>query len=665
MKSTRRLVTILGSVLVLSLLVVANVWAFGVGNVDGVWGLIEDGGGAYCDGWASAGVPAYSSTEPTIQSSGGNLVDENRVAYGDPAYNGTSGCPTDWTNFQLQSGFGFDGINGPISVAMDQPFFLGSFAHYNHPIYGSDYYGGSLEWVDLGVTVPIDCNDDGVTDTSFSFSPRFTLDETTNNASPCPYLPGDPVNDNGCADSVTISQPATATFVCSSVQYTVNIYGFTSNDNCSTVFDPNSVGTQFITKEDAISEACLWAEIDRPVSDAAVTKSCTNFGEANPYYTVTVTNSGPGTALGAAIEDTLPSGVTFDSYTSTRTVGNVTTNQGTCTADGQTVTCDLNAALPESTGDPTAKWEVIIYVDYAGSTEDWTNTVTLTTTSEDTNLLNNTATAVCASEVDVAVTKSDGDYETPHASLDNPYYDYTLTVTNDGPHTAANVRVVDTLDDYTSFDETHGDILINGVADTADLCTYTNDDANPGGGTLTCNLGDMVDDEVITITFWVKIEPGVPTSGLLEIGDACTEDGKIGDICNTVNVNTDSNDTVSTNNVAYEPKDVALPTAVDLLYFEGTGAKRSVILEWATASEFDTIGFNIYRRRFLGGSLRPVNTMMIQAVSPGAVEGATYSFVVEGLRPGKFYYFWLEDVDMYGNTTIHGPIYVKAKWRNP
>jgi len=103
MKSTKRLVTILGSVVVLSLLVVANVWAFGVGNVDGVWGTIEDGGGAYCDGWASAGVPAFSRSDPTIQSSGGNLVDENRVAYGRPV--GFNNCPVDWTGFQLQSGF--------------------------------------------------------------------------------------------------------------------------------------------------------------------------------------------------------------------------------------------------------------------------------------------------------------------------------------------------------------------------------------------------------------------------------------------------------------------------------------------------------------------------------------------------------------------------------
>jgi len=71
-----------------------------------------------------------------------------------------------------------------------------------------------------------------------------------------------------------------------------------------------------------------------------------------------------------------------------------------------------------------------------------------------------------------------------------------------------------------------------------------------------------------------------------------------------------------------------------------------VILEWATASEIDTIGFNIYRRRILDGTMNQVNSLMIQAVSTGAVEGATYQFRVTGLKPGKFYYFWLEDVDI-------------------
>jgi len=190
MKRTKRIFTIILGTLVLSLLVIANVWAFGVGNVDGVWSTI-DTNGADCDGWASAGIPATNFSNPSIQSSGGNLTDENRVSYGDPAYDGSNDCPTNWTGFQLQSGFGFNGINGPVSgLEMDIPFYLGSFTHYNNPIYSAE---NKFDYVDLALTVPIDCNGDGSSDTSFSFVPRFALDETTNNANPCKYKPGDQV----------------------------------------------------------------------------------------------------------------------------------------------------------------------------------------------------------------------------------------------------------------------------------------------------------------------------------------------------------------------------------------------------------------------------------------------------------------------------------------
>jgi len=95
MKRINRLFSVVGGVVLLSLLVVANVWAFGVGNVDGVWQRAEDGGGADCDGWASAGIPAFSKTDPDIQSS--DLTDENRTAYGTPS--GSSGCPSSWNSF--------------------------------------------------------------------------------------------------------------------------------------------------------------------------------------------------------------------------------------------------------------------------------------------------------------------------------------------------------------------------------------------------------------------------------------------------------------------------------------------------------------------------------------------------------------------------------------
>ena len=659
MKRINRLFSVVGGVVLLSLLVVANVWAFGVGNVDGVWGVAEDGDGATCDGWASAGIPAFSATLPSIQSSGGNLTDENRIGYGTPS--GLSGCPDSWTNFKLQSGFGFNGIDGPVSgLNVDVPFYLGSFTHYNNPIQSPQ---NSLDWVDLSLTVPIDCDGNGSTDTSFSFEPRFYLDETVNNARPCPYKPGDPVNANGCADAVTIVQPATTTFICSSVEYTVNIYGFTSNSNCSTVFDQNAVATQYITKEQATNNACLWAEIDAPVADAGVSKSCLGFNGAAPYYTLTVTNAGPGTALGAKIVDTLPSGVAFKSYTSTRTVGGTATEMGSCSISGQTLTCQLNAALPETTTDPTSKWEVRVNVDYAAGT-DWTNNVVLTTTSTDPNSANNTASATCQGVADLSVTKSDGDYTAPYPYVGDAFK-YTITVTNKaGSAYAKNVVMVDTLDAYLEYLSDDGNpawpITINGV-NASSVCSWVDNGINPvgAGGTITCQLGDIAGGQSKVVEFWTRVQPGGPTAGIIEIGDSCTV-ADSSDVCNVVNVTTQSLETVTDNNTASEPKDVGAPTAVVLSEFKAIGKPLKIKLEWTTASESEVVGFNLYRAKSVDGERVKLNSTLIPMQGTDTT-GFTYIYKDKGLKANKVYYYWLETIDIYGTSQVVGPESARVK----
>jgi len=388
MKARKGLLWLVGVVAV-TLLSVGVVMALGVGNVDGVWDAIEDGSGASCDGWASMTGSEFpwSTTDPSIQSSGGFLADENQVRYGFPS--GYTVCPDTRTGFLAQSGFGFDGVNGVVGVSLDEPFYLGTFTHYNNPLESAP---DLLEWVDLALTVPIDCDDDGDTDTTFTINPRFYLEETINNADPCPYLEGP--NENGCADQVLIEQPEMPTFICDNVDYTVNVYGFLQNADCETVFDENQVSTRFLTREQSPNPACLWAEIDLPPADAAVSKECIQSTGGDLYYRIVVVNNGPGTALGAHLEDTLPDGVTYASYVSMRTVGGVATPMGTCTADGQAVSCDLNAVLPELADDPTARWAVDIMVEDVGG--DYVNTVSLTTTSVDEVLTNNQASATCS-----------------------------------------------------------------------------------------------------------------------------------------------------------------------------------------------------------------------------------------------------------------------------
>jgi len=362
--------------------------------------------GARCDRWGTGpgNTPtAYSDWNPGVQTGPAN--DENQVRYGRDAYligstwNSYSCEVTDWAE---QSGFGFQGANGPITPAALQPFLLGQFTHYNQQVFASDdnYNNNNpFNWVDLTVTVPVSCNDgSAAVPPSFSFTPHFVLDETSNKAGSCIY--GD-TGDTACPDKVTIEFPTTnPTFTCSDGTYTVSILGFTETglgtDPCWVSYDEDSVAAAFITQEDQENHACLWARIEQPVADISAAKTCHQFDTRNPYYLITTSNLGPGFSRGVTMTDTLPSGVTFNSYTSQLITTSGTINQGTCTNTGQTVACSLGTPLLDYSTDPLAKWVVRINVNLAGG-DNITNTATVSALTHDPVTTNNTGTATCNS----------------------------------------------------------------------------------------------------------------------------------------------------------------------------------------------------------------------------------------------------------------------------
>jgi len=100
-----------------------------------------------------------------------------------------------------------------------------------------------------------------------------------------------------------------------------------------------------------------------------------------------------------------------------------------------------------------------------------------------------------------------------------------------------------------------------------------------------------------------------------------------------------------------------VPQAVELLYFSAEALEGSISLEWATASETDNFGFNLYRATALDGEQIQLNEGLIPSlVAPGSPYGAEYSFVDETAEPGVLYYYWLEDVELSMITTLHGPV---------
>jgi hypothetical protein len=113
-----------------------------------------------------------------------------------------------------------------------------------------------------------------------------------------------------------------------------------------------------------------------------------------------------------------------------------------------------------------------------------------------------------------------------------------------------------------------------------------------------------------------------------------------------------------TDGVDYDPWATSTPpcepTAICLASFTAEASAGSVALTWETAAEIDNAGFNLYRAAAPDGPYTRVNGALI-AAQGSPVSGASYSFVDKGLAPGTYTYK-LEDVDLGGVTTLHGPV---------
>jgi hypothetical protein len=91
---------------------------------------------------------------------------------------------------------------------------------------------------------------------------------------------------------------------------------------------------------------------------------------------------------------------------------------------------------------------------------------------------------------------------------------------------------------------------------------------------------------------------------------------------------------------------------------EFTHAK--VVVEWTTASELSTAGFNLYRSYSKDGVYEKVNPELVPA-SPDPLTGGSHTYLDEQVKAGTTYYYRLEEVELNGNAARYGPIEVQAR----
>lgn len=103
----------------------------------------------------------------------------------------------------------------------------------------------------------------------------------------------------------------------------------------------------------------------------------------------------------------------------------------------------------------------------------------------------------------------------------------------------------------------------------------------------------------------------------------------------------------------------SMTTAIELQHFQARQHRDEVLLQWRTGYEANNLGFHIYRQEKKGERIRVTpdilkGTALITGLDRPTA-GHSYAWVdslPEGVAPVKY---WLEDIDLGGKKTIHGP----------
>ncbi|MGA1825972.1 MAG: C25 family cysteine peptidase [bacterium] len=96
-------------------------------------------------------------------------------------------------------------------------------------------------------------------------------------------------------------------------------------------------------------------------------------------------------------------------------------------------------------------------------------------------------------------------------------------------------------------------------------------------------------------------------------------------------------------------------TAVTLLSFSASGHDSWIRIEWETAQEISNMGFYLYRAQSVDGPFVKCTNKLIPG-SHMSMRAQYYYYDDSSVRQGNRYYYKVEDIDLWGKRTAHGPI---------
>ncbi|MCP5173930.1 MAG: DUF11 domain-containing protein [Moraxellaceae bacterium] len=243
-----------------------------------------------------------------------------------------------------------------------------------------------------------------------------------------------------------VGRPTSAAATAGSISNNVSV----SHANSATVPDID-LSNNSATQPTVVNEA----QIDLLVNKVDTPDPVARFN--NMTYTVTVQNQGPSVATNVVVTENLPH--TYLSFIS------ASASQGSCGAPvANVMTCNLGNLEVNATATIT----INMSADNLGTD---TNTVSVSATEVDTNLVNNTVSENTTVQLGADLLFSK--LATPDPVIAGNAVFYYLKVTNNGPANAAATTIVDTLPAGVVFDS---------YTASQGTCSHSS-------GVVTCNLG--------------------------------------------------------------------------------------------------------------------------------------------------------------------------------
>jgi hypothetical protein len=104
---------------------------------------------------------------------------------------------------------------------------------------------------------------------------------------------------------------------------------------------------------------------------------------------------------------------------------------------------------------------------------------------------------------------------------------------------------------------------------------------------------------------------------------------------------------------------IGLILAALVIFLISAATPPVVTVEWSTASELNTAGFNLARGDSQTGPFTRLNAEVIPA-SPDPLVGGSYIYTDTQVVAGQTYYYQLEEVETSGGTSVEGVVAVTA-----